>query len=146
MVYTHVSYCRNTIKNNHQSILNTKKMNKLITLFLCIITFQNQAQAISGDWYGILDIQGTKLEFVLHISKENNLLTSTFDSPDQKVFGIPVTETVFENNILRFAIPEGKIQYEGTWQNNGTISGEFNQGGMKLPLHFSRTKNEAPKR
>ncbi len=121
-------------------------MNKLITLFLCIITFQNQAQEITGDWYGKLDIQGTKLEFVLHISKENNLLTSTFDSPDQKVFGIPVTETVFENNILRFAIPEGKIQYEGTWQNDGTISGGFNQGGMKLPLHFSRTKNEAPKR
>ncbi|MCP5062335.1 MAG: alpha/beta hydrolase, partial [Ignavibacteriae bacterium] len=60
----------------------------LILLFSSVFIF---AQDITGDWYGVLDIQGQKLRIVFHIVENDGSLTATMDSPDQGAKGIPVS-------------------------------------------------------
>ena len=57
-------------------------------------------QDITGQWNGILKVQGTQLRIVFHINKADQGFSSTMDSPDQHAAGIPVTSTTFDNQTL----------------------------------------------
>lgn len=117
-------------------------MKKFFTLSFLLLSLTAFCQDITGEWNGALKVSGIQLRLVIHISKTETGYTSTMDSPDQKAFGIPVTTTSFENNILKFAIPAGKIEYEGTLANN-KITGTFKQYGQSFPMDLSREKIEA---
>jgi len=103
------------------------------------------SQDIEGDWNGLLKTPGVQLRLVLHITKTGTGFSSTMDSPDQGAKGIPVTETIFENNNLRFKVAAMVISYEGTLNKENIISGTFKQGGFTAPLDFSRKPVEAEK-
>ena len=60
------------------------------------------AQDITGQWNGVLNIQGMNMRIVFHISKIDNGYASTMDSPDQSAFGIPVTATIFDGSNCRW--------------------------------------------
>jgi len=109
-----------------------------VILFLTTVTF---GQEITGKWYGLLIVPGGQLPLEINVTKTETGYQSTMDSPDQKAFGIPITTTNFENTTFKFAIPAGRIEYEGTYQNN-TITGFFKQVGQTFPLNFSREKVE----
>lgn len=106
----------------------------LITL-VCSTSF---AQKITGQWNGALEVQGMKLRLVFHISKTDNGFKTTMDSPDQGANGIPVTNTSFEENILKLEIPAATIEFEGELNKDKIITGTFKQGGKSFPLNLSR--------
>ncbi|MFY7729172.1 MAG: alpha/beta hydrolase family protein [Flavobacterium sp.] len=112
----------------------------LLTALLCLTAAVN-AQDITGDWFGLLSIPGTKLHINLHIKKADKGYTATMDSPDQGANGLPVTTITIENNTLDFSIPAGGISYKGTVEGK-SIKGTFTQNGYNIPLDFGR---EAPK-
>ncbi|MCP5063799.1 MAG: prolyl oligopeptidase family serine peptidase, partial [Ignavibacteriae bacterium] len=104
---------------------------------------------ITGDWYGVLDIQGQKLRIVFHIVENDGSLTATMDSPDQGAKGIPVSDVSTENSIL--SIFAKAIGFEYTGKVNETFSnieGTFKQTGQEFELNLQREaiKVEAPKR
>ena len=116
-----------------------KKNTLLLLILISTVTF---SQEIAGKWYGTLNIPGNNLPIEINISKTEKGFISTMDSPKQKAFNIPVPTTTFENNILKFEIPAGKIQYVGILNNQAKILGFFTQNGQKMKLDFSKTESE----
>jgi hypothetical protein len=106
-----------------------------------------RAQDITGQWNGILKVQGIQLRAVFHISKTDSGYSSSMDSPDQGVKGMPVTTTTFENPKLKLEIPNAKFEYSGELNGN-IIIGTLKQNGQEFLLDLSRgeTENQTLKR
>jgi len=120
---------------------------KKLTVFLALAlaTFTVLGQDITGQWNGILEVRGTQLRIVFHISKSDTGYASTMDSPDQGANGIPVASTSFENPVLKIQMPNLGIQYEGSVNIGDTIVGNFKQSGMSFPLNLTRKVPEKEK-
>lgn len=114
-------------------------MNKtflFIVLFFAVV-FLN-AQDITGNWEGMLEIQSTRLRIVFHIEKNDSILTSTMDSPDQGAFGLPTTRSSFRDNKLEIIASGLGLFYRGTLESD-SITGTFSQGGISFPLTLQRS-------
>lgn len=116
-----------------------KKMSLL--LMTMVLSFCVNAQDITGQWNGLLKTQGIELRVILHITKSETGYSSTMDSPDQNAIGIPVTSTVFENNILKFEISNMMASYSGELKENKII-GVLKQNGQEITLSFTRNVAE----
>ncbi|MBC5833370.1 prolyl oligopeptidase family serine peptidase [Flavobacterium sp. F372] len=117
------------------------KTRNLIILLLVSIT--SQAQQFVGDWKGELDVQGKKLEIIFHITKKDNVYTSTMDVPMQGASGITLDKTEVNNNSITLKLSQMSIEYVGTIANN-QIVGEFHQAGMNLPLTLTSFESKLP--
>ena len=120
-----------------------KKIALVLILFLIILSVYGQD--ITGQWNGILNVQGTQLRLVFNITQTDKGYTSTMDSPDQGVKGIPVTSTSYENSILKLEISTAGIQYEGTLDKKNVFVGTFKQSGQSFPLDLTKEKLEKEK-
>jgi len=60
-----------------------------LSIFLCAALLR--AQDITGQWNGVLSVQGVNLRLVLHVNKTGDGYTSTMDSPDQGAKGMPLS-------------------------------------------------------
>jgi uncharacterized protein len=116
-----------------------------IILISILTSITLSAQDITGQWNGALKVQGTQLRLVFNVTKTDNALSSTMDSPDQGAKGIPTTTTSFENSILKITIASAKIEYEGTLGQDNVIVGTFKQGGQSFPMNLSKEKIEKEK-
>ena len=108
-------------------------------LLISTFTF---AQEITGQWNGALKVQTVQLRLVFNIKKTEAGYSATMDSPDQGAFGIPVTSTSFENDVLKISITNANIQYEGTLGDDNIIIGVFKQAGQSFPMNLSRDEIE----
>ena len=127
---------------------NPIKMKRKITLLLIVlITFSTFGQEITGQWNGVLNVQGVQLRIVFNITKSDTGFTSTMDSPDQGATGIPVTTTTFENSTLKLIIANAGIEYSGEFLKD-SITGIFKQSGYEFPMKLSRetVKKQTKKR
>ena len=119
------------------------------TFSILLITLLNlislSAQDITGQWNGALKVQGRQLRLVFNITKTDNGVSSTMDSPDQGAKGIPTTTTSFENSILKITIASAKIEYVGTLGQDNLIVGTFKQGGQSFSMNLSKEKIEKEK-
>jgi hypothetical protein len=102
------------------------------------------AQDITGQWNGVLKVQGTQLRIVFNVAKTDSGFTSTMDSPDQGAKGIPMTKTTFENSTIKFELSDAHIEYQGQLKET-EIVGTFKQGGMEFPMNLSRKAIEKEK-
>ena len=116
-----------------------------ILLISILTSISVSAQDIIGQWNGVLKVQGTQLRLVFNVTKTDNVLSSTMDSPDQGAKDIPTTTTSFEKSILKITIANAKIEYEGTLGNDNIIVGTFKQGGQSFPINLSKEKIEKEK-
>ena len=126
-------------RNTKYISINMKKIAAII--FSVLIVFTAFGQDITGQWNGVLKVQGTQLRIVFNITKTGNVYSSTMDSPDQGAKGIPVTTTTFENTKLKLEIANFKIEYNGDFADN-TFTGTFKQSGMEFPLILTRDSVE----
>ena len=117
----------------------------LFTAFILFTTIGLFAQDISGQWNGILKIQGIQLRLVFHISASEKGYSATMDSPDQGVSDIPVTSVRFEDNTLVLEVANAGIQYEGSLNEAHVFEGTFKQGGQSLPLELTMDEVKAEK-
>ena len=112
--------------------------NICLTLFALIFVVQLNAQEIVGQWNGVLQLPGNDLHVVFHVTENvSGGYTSTMDSPDQGVKGIPVTKTTFVEKVITFEITPMKISYTGTIEEE-EIFGTFTQGGHEFSLNLDR--------
>jgi len=96
------------------------------------------AQDVTGQWNGVLSVQGINLRIVFHVNQVGDGYTATMDSPDQGASGIPVTSATFKDMKLSLAIPNISLQYEGEFKID-SIVGTFKQGGLSIPMTLKRT-------
>lgn len=99
-------------------------------------------QDITGQWNGILDIQGKQVRLVFHIKEDDEKLTATMDSPDQGAKGIPVSSVTFENMVLKLEVKSAGISYEGTMGEDNVVKGTFKQSIYSFPLELTKEKVE----
>lgn len=100
------------------------------------------AQEPVGTWYGTLNIQGTSLPLVFHITKTGSEYATTMDSPQQGAKGMPSSKTAFTNKILTVEASSIGMKYRGTYvPDSNKINGTFEQGGIRTALVLS-TKPE----
>jgi hypothetical protein len=92
---------------------------------------------ITGQWNGVLSVQGMNLRIVFNINKTNEGYISTMDSPDQGATGIPVAATTFDGSKLSLAVPALGILYEGELKG-GSVEGTFNQGALSVPMTLNK--------
>lgn len=110
-------------------------------LLTLAFTFSMRAQDITGQWNGVLSVQGIQLRLVFHVSEADNGYTATMDSPDQGAAGIPVTRTNFTDGAITFEVANLDVQYTGNLEGEG-IKGTFTQRGMAFPMDLSREETE----
>ncbi|NOY48023.1 MAG: alpha/beta hydrolase [Chlorobi bacterium] len=120
-----------------------KKIVLLLIVSMTILTIHGQD--ISGQWNGVLKVQGIQLRLVFNITKDEKGYSSTMDSPDQGAKGIPVTSTNFENSILKIELSNAGIFYEGTLNDKHVFIGIFKQSGQSFPLNLTQEKIEKEK-
>jgi len=106
-------------------------------LFALFISISSFGQDITGQWNGVLKVQGTQLRLVFNVTKTENGFSSTMDSPDQGAKGIPVTHTTFDSLKIKFEVATARIEYNGELKENEII-GTFKQGGQEFPMNLSR--------
>jgi putative CocE/NonD family hydrolase len=118
----------------------------IILLSALFIQSTVRGQDITGIWNGQLEVQGTQLRLVIHISEDNNMLKAAFDSPDQDVFGIDLDTISFNGAELYFAFYRAGFTYTGQYNEDGqTFKGTFIQAGQSFDMEFIREIIEVPK-
>lgn len=110
-------------------------------LLICVITLcitsQLRAQDLTGGWQGTIPAGNKNLYVVFNINKTGtNTYSSTFDSPDQKAFGIPCSKINVLKDSLFVEIANAGITYKGLWNGKADIAGTFRQSGRDLPLNL----------
>ncbi|MEZ0130419.1 alpha/beta hydrolase family protein, partial [Flavobacterium sp. LBUM151] len=116
-------------------------MTKIILALIAVLTsLIMRGQEIAGRWNGLLKIQGKELRIVFNISKTQNGLSATMDSPNERTGGIPVTTITFENSVLKLEIKNSGITYEGTLNKDEIIIGNFKQNDQNIALDLSHYK------
>jgi len=114
-------------------------MKKIILTMLSLLLITHlMAGDITGEWNGVLSVQGMKLRLVFHISKADNGYSATMDSPDQGARNIAMTDVKFENNNLKMELKAAQIIYSGIYNNSDSIKGTFMQAGQKFTMDLSR--------
>jgi fermentation-respiration switch protein FrsA (DUF1100 family) len=115
----------------------TKKI--LLLQFTLIFSFFTLwGQDITGEWNGVLKVQGIQLRLVFNISRSGDGYSATMDSPDQNAKGIPVSTVIYEHPILKLSIENIGIKYNGSLDNDGNITGTFMQAGQSFPLNLTQ--------
>jgi fermentation-respiration switch protein FrsA (DUF1100 family) len=121
-------------------------MNRAVfTLLVGLASITVWGQDITGDWNGVLKVQGMQLRLVFHIRTTETGYSATMDSPDQGANGTPVTATHFENSVLKISITSIALEYEGILGEDAVITGTFKQMGQSFPLNLSKEPIEKEK-
>lgn len=108
-----------------------------VLLGIVLMTGMVWGQDITGQWNGVLKVQGMQLRLVFNISAADSGYTATMDSPDQGAKGIPVTTVTFADPVLTLKIAAAMIDYTGELKD-GVVKGTFKQGGMSFDMDLQR--------
>lgn len=103
-----------------------------------------QKTGIEGTWQGTLHAPNVNLRTVLKITKTPaGVLSGTFYSIDQGGQGIATSSISFDGGVLKYAIQQFDLTYQGKLSADGnSITGASIQGGNSLPLVFERATPE----
>jgi len=93
--------------------------------------------SITGEWNGVLKVQGIQLRLVFHITKNDTGYSATMDSPDQGAKDIPMSKVTYENQVLTIDMAAAQIEYTGKPDSAGVVVGTFTQAGQSLPLNLT---------
>lgn len=115
----------------------------------CLVGFttaQAQEMSMAGDWAGVLVVPGgMEIELVFKVVEgEDGTLATTLDVPTQGAAGIACAETTVDDEGLHISgceIPGGG-GYDGALNEEGGLSGNFNQAGQVLPLDLAKDADE----
>lgn len=110
----------------------------LILLTSISLSFQDNAKVI-GDWKGALDVQGTSLPLIFHLTEKEGVLVATMDSPAQNAYGLAFDTVSFKEDTLKLSMTAINGTYEGTMKE-GKFEGKWSQGGMSLDLNLEKEK------
>lgn len=112
-------------------------------LFLYAGISEAGAQSLSGHWEGAITHGGSKYRIFFTIEEQDNGWKAGMDVPDQGARGIPVTEIKVNNDSLLLVIASIGASYSAILSpDKQSISGQWKQGGLNLPLKLEKTEGE----
>lgn len=121
-------------------------MKRFLLSLLLLLPFVVSAQSLRGDWSGKLSLPMGKLRMVIHLTEEAGRWSATLDSPDQGAYGLRADEVHVSGDSLRMELRSLRLTYTAVRTADDKLSGNFQQGGMSLPLDMERSieKQDAP--
>ncbi len=121
-------------------------MRRFLLSLLLLLPFVVSAQSLRGDWSGKLSLPMGKLRMVIHLSEEAGRWSATLDSPDQGAYGLRADEVHVSGDSLRIELRSLRLTYTAVRTQDDKLSGNFQQGGMSLPLDMERSteKQDTP--
>jgi len=110
------------------------------------VSLGQSAVSAAGDWQGNLNVGGSTLRIVFHISANaQGAYSGTLDSPDQNAFAIPLSSIALKGSTLHVDVEAAHGSYEGVFSTDASeIAGAWTQGGSSLPLKLERVAKPAP--
>jgi hypothetical protein len=79
---------------------------------------------VAGDWAGTMQVRGTTLHMILHITGKDGSLAATLDNLDKGALGLPVKEITSQDSKLNFSMATFPGSYNGTLNDDpGEING-----------------------
>lgn len=121
--------------------MKSQKITILVALIMTSMIVK--AQNIVGDWKGTLDVQGTKLEIIFHVTETEGTYATTMDVPMQGASGIPLDKTELTDNKFSFSSTQMQMEFEGLLSKE-EIVGTFKQMGMEFPLTLNKFESKLP--
>ena len=121
-------------------------MKRFLLSLLLFLPFIVSAQSLRGDWSGKLTLPMGKLRMVIHLTEEAGRWSAILDSPDQGAYGLRADEVQVSGDSLRLELRSLRLTYTALRTADDKLSGNFQQGGMSLPLDMERSteKQDAP--
>lgn len=113
-------------------------MNKFIFLLTTLLAFSDSLWAQEQTWYGNLDLGSAALRIVFHVDHDGKAYTTTMDSPDQGVAGMPTTSTSVKDGWIIIRAENISMTYTGKLYAD-SIAGTFSQGGFRKALSLYKT-------
>jgi uncharacterized protein len=117
-------------------VLNFKRIDPSKVVVMAI------PKELAGIWEGKLTLNaGMELRLALKVEKgKDGNLKATLASPDQGANNIPISSIGLKDDVLTFESKPIGAKFSGKKNKKGTaFEGEFNQGGVKLPLTLTKT-------
>lgn len=94
-------------------------------------------EGMLGTWAGQLEVGPNKVDLIFHVMEEENNFVTRLDIPAQGVKAAASSTQVKGNGIL-IVFRQFNIEFEGSLDAEGTLKGEYRQGGIRLPLDLTR--------
>lgn len=92
-----------------------------------------------GDWTGKINTGHSELRLSLHLERNGDGIVGRLDSIDQNVYAIPIEKITLESPAIVLEVAAVGGVFRGTLTaENGTLEGQWQQGGVTLPLTFTR--------
>lgn len=95
----------------------------------------------SGHWQGAIEVPGTELAIIVHLSHKAGAWSGTIDIPAQGLKGFVLADVEVEGSAVGFAMDgvPGRPTFAGTLAESGeAIAGDFTQGGQELSFFLNR--------
>ena len=117
----------------------------IASIWLGSVMLANAQPSCVGNWLGTLKFSGAELRIVFRITAEaDGRLSAKMDSPDQGAKDIPVDKVSCDNSQVTLTSSVIRGEFKGELSTDGkTLPGQWQQGGMTLPLELARV-DEAP--
>lgn len=124
------------------------KMAKLLSIIFCIFLVQtNHVQAqildLSGNWKGIMEFNGNKMDIIVRFIKRDNEWKGALSSESLKLTDLLITNVRTNADTLTFKVPLAGGDWKGIMQTSDQLlKGEWIQGPLKAKLNFSRLEQD----
>jgi pimeloyl-ACP methyl ester carboxylesterase len=119
--------------------MKTKLLLLTLLIMQAITGYSQNNKDVSGQWKGIIHVQGTQLRIAFNITKTGNGYSSTTDSPDQGVTGMHCDSITVTADSIIIEVIAGAF-FKGLLVNDSAINGTLLQSGMKIPLLLKKYK------
>ena len=106
--------------------------------------FSVQANELVGQWRGELKVGPQSVPLAFNVSRIDDELKATMDSPAQGATDIPVKSVSHKANRVIFDVAVAGARYEATISEQ-VMNGVWRQGGQEFPLILSKAKPEEEK-
>jgi len=115
-------------------------MKMKLQLLMLLLSPYLFAQSLIGDWNGMLDVGGIKLEIGFTFIEQEGKLSGQMDVPKQMASKLPLSKVEFHDGELLLQLAMAGIEYNATLKDETTLEGTFKQAGQKFPLNLNRGK------
>lgn len=114
---------------------------KGIFLFFALTIFMySNAQNVSGDWKGSLDVNGTEIPIIFHLHTDaSGNTTGDWDSPLQNLSGLKYSSVKVLADSLLLRMDQIGAHFSGKFVSPDSVEGTWFQGGASLPLNIKRS-------
>ena len=97
------------------------------------------AGELAGDWKSLMEVNGTKLRLVLHVTEGKSGLAASLDSLDQGALGLPVDSIARDGKRLKFEMSKLGARFEGDWNAAALqFEGQWMQGPAAIAITWKR--------